>query len=220
MLAAQIFTHANIHNMVESWSKCSWIVRGSKQCKNSAGRLFTSDRQLNQYRPWTGKRDIYWTKKKCMEQARRVPQDVSKKSCAQTSQLRTNRHDGFHDSVGTVWDWVQYKGHSPITPSDKCSAITRSWCQGGVRPTAGPLIGFFKGSLKYEWVCDFLETRRVYKRIHSEENSPKGGGGEREAGEERAGGGTRVGSRTNRGKLRNNASYFAIDIGSNGENHR
>ena len=48
----------------------------------------------------------------------------------------------------------------------------------------------------------------------------EGGGGEREEGEERAGGGTRVGSRTNRGKLRNNASYFAIDIGSNGENHR
>lgn len=40
-----------------------------------------------------------------------------------------------------------------------------------------------------------------------------GGGGEREAGEERAGGATRVESRTNRGKLRNNASYFAIDIG-------
>ena len=44
-----------------------------------------------------------------------------------------------------------------------------------------------------------------------------GGGGEREAGEERAGGATRVESRTNRGKLRNNASYFAIDIGPNGE---
>ena len=44
-----------------------------------------------------------------------------------------------------------------------------------------------------------------------------GGGGEREAGEERTGGGTRVESRTNRGKLRNNASYFAIDIGPNGE---
>ena len=44
-----------------------------------------------------------------------------------------------------------------------------------------------------------------------------GGGGEREAGEERAGGGPRVESRTNRGKLRNNASYFAIDIGPNGE---
>ena len=47
-----------------------------------------------------------------------------------------------------------------------------------------------------------------------------GGGGEREAGEERAGGGTRVESRTNRGKLRNNASHFTIDIGPNGENHR
>lgn len=45
-----------------------------------------------------------------------------------------------------------------------------------------------------------------------------GGGRERETGEEeRARGGTRVGSRTNWGKLRNNASYFAIDIGPNGE---
>ena len=42
-----------------------------------------------------------------------------------------------------------------------------------------------------------------------------------EAGEEeRARGGTRVGSRTNWGKLRNNASYFAIDIGPNGESRR
>ena len=144
MLAAQIFTHANIPNMVESWSKCSWIARGSKQCKNSAGRLFTSDRQLNQYRPWTGKRDIYWTKKKCMEQARRVPQDVSKKSCAQTSKLRTNRHDGFM----SVWDpcgtgsntkviFLSPRASPGRPPGDKCSAITRSWCQGGVRPTAG-----------------------------------------------------------------------------------
>ena len=77
-----------------------------------------------------------------------------------------------------------------------------------MRPTAGPLIGFFKGSLKYEWVCDFLETRRVYKRIHSEENSPNEvqavgevgmGIQENRGGRRRTGGGRGKGGRWDKG---------------------
>ena len=46
-----------------------------------------------------------------MEQARRVPQDVPKKSCAQTSELRTNRHDGFR----TVWDPCGIGANTKVT---------------------------------------------------------------------------------------------------------
>ena len=117
-----------------------------------------------------------------MEQARRVPQDVPKKSCAQTSKLRTTRHYGFM----TVWDPCGIGSNtkviflspraSPGRQMQRDHAIVMSrwreaYCR-SLQVTTGPLLGFFKSSLKYEWVCDFLETRRVYRRIFSEENSP------------------------------------------------
>ena len=58
---------------------------------------------------------------------------------------------------------------------------------------------------------------KLWGRSGWESRRKAGAGGERDGGEESAGGGPRVESRTNSGKLRNNALYFAIDIGPNGE---
>ena len=214
MLATQILTHANIPNMVESWSKCSWIVRGSKQCKNvregclpridsliSTVLEQASDTYIEPRRNvWSRLAGFHKTFLKNLAHRRR--------SFEQTAMTVSCQY-GIRVGLGPIQRSFSY--HPGLPPGDKRSAITRSWCQGGVRPTAGhyrsaPKV--FQKQLKIWMGMWFSRNQGVYKRILSEENSPNEvqavgevgmGIQEKSRGRRRTGGGRGKGGRWDKG---------------------